>query len=149
MSYRAEGCDVWSAGCVLYALVCGHLPFQNGAQRHGRICIAWPAHMSCALRDLLSHMLLFNPRERVGLHSVASAAWLRPLLHPHPHLSPTVSRQSQSPSTARAHMHTHAHMQTAGHAHANARAPAAHPHPLAPCRAAVAASACCAPALSG
>jgi serine/threonine protein kinase len=102
VGYRGEPVDVWSAGCVLFAFVCGHLPFQAGAQRLAPQ-MEWPAVIQGSLRDLLSSMLLHNPRERVALRGVATSAWLRAAHEPH--------LNAPRPSHVRSHSQTHSSRQ--------------------------------------
>ncbi|OHT03292.1 CAMK family protein kinase [Tritrichomonas foetus] len=72
--------DVWSAGVLLYAMVTGTLPFDDGDIQRLLKKIAfieplYPSYLSPQLVDLLKKMLSKNPNERISLTGVREHSW--------------------------------------------------------------------------
>ncbi|OHT08980.1 CAMK family protein kinase [Tritrichomonas foetus] len=75
-----EKVDIWSAGIVLYAITCGHLPFDTtNSNKLLNIILndepEYPAHMSINLSDLLSRILKKDPSERITLEEIEHHPW--------------------------------------------------------------------------
>ncbi|EAY07696.1 CAMK family protein kinase [Trichomonas vaginalis G3] len=75
------GCDVWSCGVVLYAMVVGHLPFEDANfQRLAQKIIyadpEIPSSLSPPLADLLRKMLAKCPDQRLTDSQVLEHPWM-------------------------------------------------------------------------
>ncbi|KAA0168487.1 hypothetical protein FNF31_00369 [Cafeteria roenbergensis] len=69
--YNPRKSDLWSLGVVLFAMVAGCLPFEhdNTAALYDQILNAryrCPSHLSPACKDLISRILVIDPRRRFG-----------------------------------------------------------------------------------
>ena len=78
--YRAPPVDIWSSGIVLYAMICGYLPFDddNNDILYDKICkgkFEIPNHVSDKAKDLLNKILVIDPKKRLTINQIKKHPW--------------------------------------------------------------------------
>ena len=87
LQYNGETSDIWSCGIILYAMLCGNLPFSESKEEiivqkiktHDYII---PDYLSKEAQDILYHILKINPEERFTIDKIKQHPWFN-LVKPH------------------------------------------------------------------
>eukprot|EP00826_Nyctotherus_ovalis_P055925 TRINITY_DN7481_c0_g1_i10.p1 TRINITY_DN7481_c0_g1~~TRINITY_DN7481_c0_g1_i10.p1 ORF type:complete len:412 (-),score=73.96 TRINITY_DN7481_c0_g1_i10:876-2111(-) len=78
--YHGPTVDVWSSGIILFAMICGYLPFEdeNTSKLYKKILNGGfniPDHVSKGARDLLRSILVTNPEARFSVEDIKRHKW--------------------------------------------------------------------------
>ena len=80
--YIGTAADIWSMGVVLFAMVCGKLPFRDTDARTLLSQISkglsyGTTEPSINCRDLLTKILVYSPKERLTTEDILSHPWMK------------------------------------------------------------------------
>jgi len=80
--YKGLKSDIWSSGVVLFAMVCGYLPFEDPktSNLYKKILSAdyqMPKFVSTECVDLISKVLNTNPDTRYGIEEIRNHPWFK------------------------------------------------------------------------
>lgn len=78
--YAGPEVDVWSCGVILYALLCGTLPFDDESipnlfKKIKSGMYSLPSHLSQSSRELILRMLVVDPMKRITIAEVRQHPW--------------------------------------------------------------------------
>lgn len=98
--YAGPEVDCWSAGVILYALLCGSLPFDDDVIQKlfkkiktGQYSI--PSHVSDASRDLIEKMLVVDPTKRITMSEILAHPWFKYCLPAYLAVPPALRKAAQ------------------------------------------------------
>lgn len=100
--YAGAEVDVWSCGVILYALLCGTLPFDDESipnlfKKIKSGMYSLPSHLSQLSRDLVLRMLVVDPMKRATIQEVRAHPWFQHKLPAYLALPPEmIQRQDNS-----------------------------------------------------
>ena len=79
--YKGLSVDIWSAGIVLFYMLCGHFPFDDVSNDKlykkiikGKFEI--PKFLSKNAKDLITKILVVNPKKRINLRDIKKHPWI-------------------------------------------------------------------------
>ena len=96
--YAGPEVDVWSIGVILYALLCGSLPFDDESipnlfKKIKSGMYSLPSHLSSLSRDLIPRMLVVDPMKRITIPEIRQHPWFQHKLPQYLHFTPDMLEQ--------------------------------------------------------
>eukprot|EP00601_Ochromonadales_sp_CCMP2298_P010920 CAMPEP_0173249996 /NCGR_PEP_ID=MMETSP1142-20121109/19344_1 /TAXON_ID=483371 /ORGANISM="non described non described, Strain CCMP2298" /LENGTH=662 /DNA_ID=CAMNT_0014182715 /DNA_START=241 /DNA_END=2229 /DNA_ORIENTATION=+ len=98
--YAGPEVDVWSCGVILYALLCGTLPFDDESipnlfKKIKSGMYSLPSHLSQSARELILRMLVVDPIKRITIAEVRQHPWYQHKLPAYLMLPPEMIETSE------------------------------------------------------
>eukprot|EP01063_Lacrimia_lanifica_P036539 TRINITY_DN7286_c0_g2_i1.p1 TRINITY_DN7286_c0_g2~~TRINITY_DN7286_c0_g2_i1.p1 ORF type:complete len:663 (+),score=227.64 TRINITY_DN7286_c0_g2_i1:77-1990(+) len=100
MIYAGPEVDVWSCGVILYALLCGRLPFDEDTIpalfreiKAGNYTL--PKNISKGPREIIKQVLVVDPMKRMTLKQIRATEWFQTDLPAYLAFSPTKVREQE------------------------------------------------------
>jgi len=98
--YAGPEVDVWSCGVILYALLCGTLPFDDESipnlfKKIKSGMYSLPSHLSQSSRDLILKMLVVDPMKRITIAEIRLHPWFQHKLPAYLSLPPEMIEQQE------------------------------------------------------
>jgi len=80
--YAGLKVDIWSSGVILFAMICGYLPFEdpNTGELYKKILACTyktPKFISEEAKDLLRSILITDPEDRIGIEGIRNHPWFK------------------------------------------------------------------------
>lgn len=80
--YNGLKSDIWSCGVVLYAMLCGYLPFedQKTSNLYKKILNAdysLPKFLSADAKDIISRIFVTDPNKRITISELRKHPWFK------------------------------------------------------------------------
>lgn len=80
--YSGPSADLWSTGIILYAMLCGCLPFEGSTTQSLYIKIlsgeySTPSYLSQGAKDVLKALLTVNPDDRITIEELITYPWIQ------------------------------------------------------------------------
>ena len=74
-NYDGVMIDIWSTGIILFAMLCGYLPFEDKNneklfQKIAECKIEYPSYLSETSKDLLKKIIVPNPKKRITINEI-------------------------------------------------------------------------------
>ena len=84
--YHGSRVDVWSCGIIMFALICGYLPFEdpNTTLLYQKILkgdFQIPRFVSKEAADLLKSILCIDPEKRFKIKDIREHSWFQMIPH--------------------------------------------------------------------
>ena len=78
--YDGSKVDIWSSGIILFAMICGYLPFEdkdkdNLYKKIQAGVFSIPSFVSEQARDLIQRILVTDPTKRMTIHHIKNHPW--------------------------------------------------------------------------
>jgi len=95
--YAGPEVDMWSCGVILYALLCGKLPFDEDSIpslfKKIRECrYTFPDHVSTGARELIQKILVVDPLKRATIADIRNDPWFQQDLPEYLQMPPTITK---------------------------------------------------------